>query len=734
MSHENSASNPASPRTTRSRSAFALPDYLNTKCSPELIETDERFFAELAQSLHEQRIRMALRLKERRVAVAHAGSSAVERDVEIKKLSSRLSLLEHFGIDVCLGRMDPSDGGKALYIGRIGVRGLAGEPLLTDWRAPVARPFFAATRLNPMGLRSIRRYRWSSQRIADYWDEVLEDLGEADVRASFDTESEFITSLSAQHSDHMRDVLATIQSDQDAIIRADAHGPLVVEGGPGTGKSVVALHRAAYLMYADRRIEHSGGILYVGPSESFLRYVEDVLPGLGENGVKMASLRELVPENSQVLAEDPPAVAVLKASTSMVRAVDAAVRLYEEPPTSEHEVSTPWGDATVTPQMWRAAFASVAPGTPHNEAQDEVLDAVVLALSDVLTGGAEEEEDFGHVASFLRRDGDLVRAVRTAWPILDPTDVIADLWSVPAYTRYCLPDKNDDDVALLQRNQPRQWTSSDLPLLDAARYRLGDPNILRNRQSRAAKAAQQHDRMKDVIGDLVASDDSELMVMSLLTQADMQEALEPDQYDEPTKEERLAGPFGHVIVDEAQELTEAQWMMIVRRCPSHSLTIVGDRAQARGGFSEMWKERLERIGLRSFREETLHVNYRTPEEVMPAAEAVITRVLPDVAVPVSVRRSGFDVLRGSHSECVDALRQAVSGGVGGTACVIGHGDTGRWEACGDTVSFMTPEAAKGLEFDVVVVDRPATWGSGITAAVDQYVAMTRTTRQLIVCE
>ena len=224
------------------------------------------------------------------------------------------------------------------------------------------------------------------------------------------------------------------------------------------------------------------------------------------------------------------------------------------------------------------------------------------------------------------------------------------------------------------------------------------------------------------------------MVMSLLTQADMQEALEPDQYDEPTKEERLAGPFGHVIVDEAQELTEAQWMMIVRRCPSHSLTIVGDRAQARGGFSEMWKERLERIGLRSFREETLHVNYRTPEEVMPAAEAVITRVLPDVAVPVSVRRSGFDVLRGSHSECADALRQAVSGGEGGTACVIGHGDTGRWEACGDTVSFMTPEAAKGLEFDVVVVDRPATWGSGITAAVDQYVAMTRTTRQLIVCE
>ena len=733
MPHVNSASNPASPRTTRGRSAFALSDYLNTKYSPELIETDERFFAELAQSLHEQRTRMALRLKERRVAVAHAGSSAVERDVEIKKLSSRLSLLEHFGIDVCLGRMDPSDGGKALDIGRIGVRGLAGEPLLTDWRAPVARPFFAATRLNPMGLRSIRRYRWSSQRIADYWDEVLEDLGEADVRASFDTESEFIANLSAQHSDHMRDVLATIQSDQDAIIRADAHGPLVVEGGPGTGKSVVALHRAAYLMYEDRRIEHSGGILFVGPSESFLRYVEDVLPGLGENGVKMASLRELVPENSQVLAEDPPAVAALKASMSMVRAVDAAVRLYEEPPTSEHEVSTPWGDATVTAQMWRAAFASVTPGTPHNEAQDEVLDGLVLALSEVLTGGAEEE-DFGHVASFLRRDGSLVKAVRTAWPILDPVDVIADLWSVPAYTRYCLPDRNDDDVALLQRNQPRQWTSSDLPLLDAARYRLGDPNIIRHRQSRAAKTAQQHDRMKDVIGDLVASDDSELMVMSLLTQADMQEALEPDQYDEPTREERLSGPFGYIIVDEAQELTDAQWMMIVRRCPSRSLTIVGDRAQARGGFPETWKERLERIGLRSFREETLHVNYRTPEEVMPAAEAVITRVLPDVAVPVSVRRSGFDVLRGSHSECADALRQAVSRGEGGTACVVGYGDTGRWEACGDTVSFMTPEAAKGLEFDVVVVDRPATWGSGITAAVDQYVAMTRTTRQLIVCE
>ena len=305
---------------------------------------------------------------------------------------------------------------------------------------------------------------------------------------------------------------------------------------------------------------------------------------------------------------------------------------------------------------------------------------------------------------------------------------MGDLWEVPAYLRRCAPWLTPDEVQKLQRTDPQAWTASDLPLLDAARQRLGDPEASRRKRRHEAAVAAEREQMAQVVDHLIETDDSEMHLMSMLRGADLRDKWVDEGALESVDPDLLAGPFAHVVVDEAQELTDAEWQMLLLRCPSRSLTIVGDRAQARHGFTESWQERLERVGLDQVRLASLSINYRTPAEVMAEAEPVIRAVLPGANVPTSIRSSGLSVVHGSTTQLDAILDTWLAANAEGTACVVGS-PTFRATS---RVRSLTPELCKGLEFDLVVLVDPESFGDGIEGAVDRYVAMTRATQQLVI--
>ncbi|MGP3925870.1 RNA polymerase recycling motor ATPase HelR [Streptomyces sp. 8N616] len=705
-------------------SVFDLPGRLSPKAGPALIDGDEQHFAAIAESLEQAIAELSDRLEAERRAPGGIGREAMDRDTEIHRLTGRLRALRRFGLDLCLGHIVSTDNPEPVYIGRLGLTDSAGRRLLLDWRSPAAEPFFAATHANPMGLASRRRYRWTRGRISDYWDEVFTADG-LEGHAALDDQSAFIASLGSNRSARMRDVLATIQADQDAVIRAGSRGALVVDGGPGTGKTVVALHRAAHLLYSDPRLGHRrGGVLFVGPHQPYLAYVADVLPSLGEEGVQTCTLRDLVAEGAGAAIETDPSVALLKSSADLVKAIEPAVGIYEEPPTEGMTVSTHWSDIWLSADDWAAAFEAVEPGTPHNEARDQIREELLTILMD--------KDDSDAPPDLLRRsllqDRELIRTLNRAWPILEASDLVGDLWSVPAYLRKCAPRLSPDDVRKLQREDAQAWTVSDLPLLDAARQRLGDPEASRRKRRRDASVAAERARRADVIDGLLEADDDGEGAVTMLRGQDLQDSLIDETAQPSANPEPLVGPFAHIIVDEAQELTDAQWHMLLLRCPSRSFTIVGDRAQARHGFTESWQERLERIGLDRINVASLSINYRTPEEVMAEAELVIRAELPDANVPTSIRSGGSPVVHGSVSDLDAILGTWLAAHADGTACVIGD-PTFRATS---RVRSLTPELSKGLEFDLVVLVDPEEFGKGVEGAVDRYVAMTRATQQLVI--
>jgi DNA helicase IV len=704
---------------------FDLPDRLADKADPALIADDERRFTAIAAAVRAQLADFEARLDEVRLRTGENNQEVLERDLEAHELSSRIRMLRRFGLDVCLGRMVIAGEDAPVYIGRVSLADADGTRLLIDWRAPAAEPFFAATHADPMGLVSRRRYRWNRGHITDYWDEMFTAEGLAS-HAALDDQSAFIASLGASRSPQMRDVLATIQSDQDAIIRAPSRGPLVVDGGPGTGKTVVALHRTAYLLYADPRLGHRrGGVLIVGPHEPYLSYVADVLPSLGEEGVQSCTVRDLVPEGADAGVETDAEAARLKADARLVSVIDAAVRGYEHAPTDELAIRTPWGTAHLGPGEWAEAFAAPEPGTTHNEARGQVWEVLLEILVDQLDTDAAAPQ---LVRRALAQHTPLTRSFTKAWPLLDPSGVVADLWTVPAYLRQCAPWLSVPEVRALTRADGRAWTASDLPYLDAARTLIGDPEVARIARRRAAALASEQEVRQRVIDDLLAADDDHDGEVQALSQQAFADRLVDEQALPSLTPDELAGPYAHLVVDEAQELSDAEWTMLLRRVPSRSLTIVGDRAQARHGFRESWRDRLARIGLGEARIATLSINYRTPDEVMQVAEPVIRAAIPDANVPRAVRHSGLPVVRGTLAERDTILEAWLAQHAEGTACVIGDASF----AGTPRVRSLTPTLAKGLEFDLVVLVDPDAWGGGIEGAVDRYVAMTRATQQLVV--
>ncbi|MGC5246159.1 RNA polymerase recycling motor ATPase HelR [Gordonia sp. DT219] len=713
----------------RAPRVFSLPDPQSPKARPDIIGDDERHFAAIAEHLTRTITDLTDRLDALRHAEGGGGRRALDRDLEIHETTRRLRVLRRYRVDLCLGRTVTADD-TITYIGRLGLTDRTGEQLLVDWRTPAAEPFFAATHADPKGLASRRRYRWDQGTILDFWDESF--TGD-DRHLALDADSAFLAGLDADREPRMRDVLGTIAADQDAIVRAGSHGALVVDGGPGTGKTVVALHRAAYLLYADPRLAgNRGDLLVVGPHDPYLGYVSDVLPSLGEEGVHTCILRDLVPEGDTATTESEPEVEELKSRLDPVGVIERAVGFYEQPPTGSIEIETPWQDVEFGTGEWAEAFGVPEPGTPHNEAREEVFEAIVDIVGDLLDD--RDAVPRPQLRTTLAHNTTLVEAFGAAWPVLDAATLVADLWSVPAYLRLAAPELRSAQVRLLQRAQPSAWTTADLPLLDAAHRRLGDPGFSRRRRIREATLAADRAEMDAVVDHLLAAhtlDDGEGLA-PMLRNADLREVLVDESAAPGADRDPLAGPFAHIIVDEAQELTDADWSMLLSRCPSRSFTIVGDRAQSRRGFTETWSQRLHRVGFPDVRQVGLSINYRTPEEIMAAAAPVITAAIPDANVPVSVRANGIDVHHGSTGELDTILDEWERDHPGATACVIAAPDELPDLRTRERVRALPPVLAKGLEFDLVVLVESPALGGGVAGAVDRYVAMTRATQRLAV--
>jgi hypothetical protein len=470
-------------------------------------------------------------------------------------------------------------------------------------------------------------------------------------------------------------------------------------------------------------------VLFVGPHQPYLAYVADVLPSLGEEGVQTCTLRDLVAEGVAAAVETDANVAGLKSSADLVQAIETAVRFYEEPPAKGMTVTTSSSDIWLSADEWAEAFAAAEPGVPHNETRDRIWEELLTILIDKYDG----DEPVTLLRASLLQDEQLLTTFNRAWPLLEAADVVGDLWSVPAYLRKCAPWLTPDAVQALQRADAQAWTVSDLPLLDAARQRLGDPEVSRRKRRHDASVAADRERMAMAVDNLIeaartADDEYGVGLVSMLRGEDFHDALVDDTALPAADPDLLAGPFAHVMVDEAQELTDAEWRMLLLRCPSRSFTIVGDRAQARHGFSESWQERLDRIGLDRISVASLSINYRTPEEVMAEAEPVIRAVLPDANVPTSIRSSGIPVVHGSAADLHAILDTWLLAHTEGIACVIGD-PTFRATS---RVRSLAPELSKGLEFDLVVLIDPESFGTGIEGAVDRYVAMTRATQQLVI--
>ena len=501
--------------TPLTTSAFDLPDHLAPKADPALIAGDEQHFAAIAESLEQSIADLSDRLDAARRAPGGTGQEAMDRDLEVHRLTARLRALRRFGLDLCLGHMVGADDAEPVYVGRLGLTDSTGRRLLVDWRSPAAEPFFGATHANPMGLASRRRYRWTRGRISDYWDEVFtagrvrrtRRRARRPVRVHRQPGQQPVAADArrARHHpgrpgrDHPRRAPAA-RSSSTAV--------------PGTGKTVVALHRTAYLLYSDPRLGHRrGGVLFVGPHQPYLAYVADVLPSLGEEGVQTCTLRDLVPEGAGAAVEADPEVARLKSSAEMVTAIEPAVRLYEEPPTKGMEVETPWVDLWLSAADWAEAFESAVPAPRTTRRATRSGRSCSRSWSTSTT--TRRSRPSCSAGRWPRTPSCATRFSR-AWPLIEPTDLVGDLWDVPAYLRMCAPWLEPDEVARLQRADPQAWTVSDLPLLDAARQRLGDPEASRRRRRRDAALAAEREEMAKVVDHLVATDDSDMQVMSML--------------------------------------------------------------------------------------------------------------------------------------------------------------------------------------------------------------------------
>jgi len=686
----------------------------------------------------------------------------LERDVLVAERSGLLAALNAVDGSLCFGRIDLTTG-TTHHIGRIGVRADDTEhtPILIDWRAPVARPFYLATGHTPMGLRRRRHLTTDGRRVTGLHDEIL-DLGDQERTGHEDPTGDavLLAALNSARTGRMSDIVQTIQAEQDRIIRAPHRGIMVVEGGPGTGKTAVALHRAAFLLYEHRELLAKRAVLIVGPNPAFLGYIGEVLPSLGETGVLLATVGELFP-GVKATAADPPASAAVKGRADMADVLAAVVRDRQALPDPviaiEHDREILMLDAglvRVARERTREA------GLPHNVAREYFEGHILNALTDMVAerigtdpfdgSNLLDASDITQIRDELAENPEVWAAIEQLWPRLTPQRLVEDFLAEPdGYV-----SQQDADAIRRPVTLSSTWTTSDVPLLDEAAELLGE-------DERVTKALADRERRSQVAyaqGVLDVSyasrtyefedkdeEDSEVLSAHHIIDAE-RFAERHEEDDHRSAAERAAADrtwaFGHIIVDEAQELSPMAWRLLMRRSPTRSMTLVGDPAQtAEAAGVGSWADILAPYVEDRWEHTRLAVNYRTPSEIMDLAAGVLRAERADFSPPSSVRSTGVRPwvrdaggdLPGAVAKAVAELtpaegRLAVIAPRGLHAVVAARVDgvsAGEEPDLTRSVVLLDPRQAKGLEFDSVLVVEPALYGTS-----DLYVALTRATQAL----
>jgi DNA helicase IV len=672
-----------------------------------------------------------------RTALLGDGGALADRDAEVRALAKEVKRLDVADYGLCFGRLDGVSG-ERFYIGRIGLLDAENEyqPLLVDWRAPVARAFYTATAASPENMRRRRQFRTRGRRVTDFTDEVF---GRPGSDATGD--GALLAAVNAPRGDGMRDIVATIQAEQDEIIRLDHPGVLVIEGGPGTGKTVVALHRVAYLLYTQRERIERHGVLVVGPNSAFLNHIDRVLPSLGESSVVFVTPGDLVP-GLRITAEDTPECVRLKGSLEILDVLAAAIADRQRLPAQPLPIEL--ADVAVRIDAETAQWArdeARGSGRPHNEARAVFIEIVTWVLTERAIArigrgwltrenrGAWEELR-ADLLSELADNEQFTAALDDLWPILTPESLLASLYE----SRERLRAAGAGEA--LWRANGQAWTVSDVPLLDELVELLGrdkataataDETAARERNYEAEYAAGVLDLM--VAREDLMDDEDHLIAQDVIHA----EALADRFLERDTRElaERAAADrdwtYRHVVVDEAQELSAMDWRVLMRRCPGRSFTIVGDLAQRRSvAGATSWDAMLEPYVPGRWVYRSLSVNYRTPAEIMTVAAALLAEFAPGVEPPESVRACGVkpwsrQVTEGELPAAIErfvrdeATRE-------GTSVVIGP----------PGVPGAVPASqTKGLEFDAVLVVEPQRiLAAGPRGAAELYVALTRATQRL----
>jgi DNA helicase IV len=654
--------------------------------------------------------------------------AVTERDIRVRNSLGRLEHLQLGRESLIFGRIDrpptEDDGlAEAFHIGRLAISDANQEPLVVDWRAPVAEPFYRATGAHPMGLALRRHFLTEGAHVLDLEDELFDPEGDNSGRGlGLSGPQVLLASLERSRTGRMRDIVATVQREQDEIIRAPLPGILVVQGGPGTGKTAVALHRAAYLLYTHRFPLETQGVLVLGPNPTFLRYIEHVLPSLDETGVELSTVNGLY-SFTRAGASDEEAVARLKGDVRMARFLARAVGDRQRP--LRKVVEVPYGRRLlrITPGLSAQLVSAVKrrPGT-HN-ARRRTLESVLWRhLADQITAEDERQEtaaepvDAEQLGRELRRHPSMSEALERMWPLLAPEDLLHDLFGArPLLELAAAGILGEAEARLLYRRRgdpedPIQWTDADIPLLDEAFALLGP---------RRRGAGDKSDGIRT---------------------------------------------FGHVVVDETQDLSPMQLRMVSRRSLSGSMTIVGDVAQATGPWAPAsWNQIVEHLPVRrGWRLVELTVNYRTPAEIMDLAARVLEQVSPGMRSPESVRASGrpprvvaaasatFGRREALIESVVAGLRIGIQHEDGGTLAAIvppslldglsaalqeagvEFGVAGR-DALDQRITVLDIDDAKGLEFDTVFVIEPARMVAESPQGLRSlYVAFTRATQSLTI--
>lgn len=677
-----------------------------------------------------------------------------ERDAFATLYEDRLAQLEAVEDRLAFGRLDLDDGARR-YVGRIGLTDADHHPLLTDWRAPAAQAFYRATSAQREAVERRRHLITRGRRVTGIEDELLDLTGESSTSA-LSGEGALLASLTSGRTGRMSDIVATIQAEQDEIIRSPLTGALVVQGGPGTGKTAVALHRAAYLLYAHRRVLERSGVLMVGPSHTFLRYIDQVLPSLGETGVVSVTLGDLVP-GVHVGGQDTGAVAALKGRTVFARIIERAVRARERIPAADLPLRVEGHDLVIRRRDVRDAIGKARrTHKPHNLARVTFVREMLARLADQVAadvGYPLAADDRALVYEDLRADRDVRVALNLAWLPITPQRLVEDLFVKPHRLAEAAPELSAAERASLARPKGSPWTVADVPLLDEAAELLGESDDLARGES--AARAREHAADVEYARQVLSSSglgggmvDAELLADRFSTSAPRLTTAERAAADR-------SWTYGHVVVDEAQELSRMAWRMLVRRCPNRSMTIVGDVAQTSSpAGARSWRTTLDPVLRDTWRLVELTVNYRTPESIAVAATRVATaarlpvspltsaRQIPDALqiVPTSPRDLDMEAVALARAAVEAHVDQATGTGRVAIVAAPARGarlravlaDDGSIQGVDPLLLVADPQAVKGLEFDAVVLVEPSELASGPGGHADLYVAMTRPTRELLV--